>query len=260
VPVLTDNDVLLTIAKGAPDHPVAGGIMAMMLALTRRLFEKDRLVRENRWNERGAYQGTEIAGKTLGIIGYGGAGRRLRRLVEPWEMRVLAFDPYVSDEQLAEQGVERATSLEALFEQSDFVSVHCLLNDSTRGLIHREHFRRMKPTAYFFNAARGPIVVERDLIEALRNGSIAGAGIDVFEREPPDPENPLFQLENVLLAPHAVCWTDECFQTIGETAVRSLLAVARGEQPSGMINPEVWGRPGFQRKLAAMRSRAASAR
>jgi phosphoglycerate dehydrogenase-like enzyme len=258
VAVLTQNDVLLTIAKGAPDHPVAGGIMAMMLALTRRLVEKDRLVRENRWTERGSYQGTEIAGKTLGIIGYGGAGRRLRQLVEPWEMRVLAFDPYVADEVLAEQNVERAASLEALFEQSDFVSVHCLLNESTRGLIHGEHFRRMKPTAYFFNAARGPIVVEQDLIEALKNGNMAGAGIDVFEREPPDPENPLLHMKNVLLAPHAVCWTDECFQTIGETAVRSLLSVAKGERPLGMINPEVWDRPGFQRKLAAMRARVAA--
>lgn len=260
VPVLTENDVLLTIAKGAPDHPVAGGVLAMMLTMTRRLLEKDRLVRENRWSERGNYQGTEIAGKTLGIIGLGGSGRRLRQLVAPWEMRVMAFDPFLSDEQLAEQQVERAESLEALFERADFISVHCLLNDATGGLIHREHFRRMKPSAYFFNAARGPIVVEKDLIEALKNGNMAGAGIDVFEREPPDPENPLLHLENVLLAPHAVCWTDECFQVIGETAVKSLLAVARGERPNGMINPEVWERPGFQRKLAAMQLRAAGAR
>ena len=91
-----------------------------------------------------------------------------------------------------------------------------------------------------------------------KNGDLAGAGIDVFEREPPEPDNPLFQMENVLLAPHAVCWTDECFQTIGETAVRSLLSVARGERPSGMINPEVWDRPGFQRKLAAMQSRTSA--
>lgn len=260
VPALSANNVLLTLARGATDHPVAGGVLAMMLALSRRLFLKDRLVREGRWDERSRYQGTEIACKTLGIVGFGGAGRELRRLVEPFGMRVLAYDPLVPDSLLAERGVERAETLERLFAESDYVSIHCPLEESTRGLIHRDLFRRMKPTAYFFNAARGPIVNEADLIEALGSGQIAGAGIDVFEQEPPAPDNPLLQMENVLLAPHAVCWTDECFQAIGETALRSVLAVLRGERPAGMVNPEVWEQPGFQKKLRAMQARMASAR
>jgi phosphoglycerate dehydrogenase-like enzyme len=125
-----------------------------------------------------------------------------------------------------------------------------MLNAETRGLIGADLLRRMKPTAYFLNAARGPIVVEPDLVEALRSGWIAGAGLDVFEQEPPPEDHPLFQMENVILAPHAICWTHECFQAIGESAIRSILSVERGERPFGMVNPEVWGQPGFQAKLA----------
>jgi phosphoglycerate dehydrogenase-like enzyme len=255
VPVLTANNVLLTITPGAPDHPVAGGVLAMMLALSRRLLIKDRLVREGRWDERVRYQGTEIAGKTLGIIGYGGTGRELRRLVDPFEMRLLAYDPYVPDRVLAGHRVERAADLPTLFEQADYVSVHCLLNAETRGMIDRRLFARMKPTAYFLNAARGPIVNEADLVAALEEGRIAGAGLDVFEEEPPRPDHPLLRMENVVLAPHAIGWTDECFQAIGESAIRSILSVRRGEKPFGLVNPEVWERPAFREKLAAMRAR-----
>lgn len=255
VPSLTANNVLLTITQGATDLPVAGGILGMMLALSRRLFIKDRLVREGRWHERAHYQGTEISGKVLGIVGFGGQGRELRRLVEPFGMKVIAYDPYVGAEALRAQGVERVDTLEALFTQSDYVSIHCLLNDQTKGLIHRDLFRLMKPTAYFLNAARGPIVNEKDLIEALESGSIAGAGIDVFEQEPPSPDNPLLQMENVILAPHSVCWTEECFQAMGNLAVRSILSVMRGETPFGLLNPEVLEQKGFLAKREAMLAR-----
>ncbi len=255
VPMLTANDVLLTITPGATDHPVAGGVLGMMLAMSRRLFAKDRLVREGRWSERANFQGTEIGGKMLGIVGFGGAGRRLARLVEPFEMQVIVHDPFVSDEILAKSGAVRAASLQDLFARSDYISIHCMLNDETRGLINADLFGRMKPTAYFFNAARGPIVNERDLIDALRTGKFAGAGLDCFEEEPPKPDNPLLTMDNVLLAPHAVCWTDECFQAIGESAVRSILSVKRGEVPFGLLNPEVLQSPGFKAKAARLRER-----
>jgi phosphoglycerate dehydrogenase-like enzyme len=255
VGALTRNDVLLTITPGAVDQPVAGGVLAMMLALSRRLLIKDRLVREGRWHERSRHQGTEMAGKVLGIVGFGGTGRQLRKLVEPFEMEVLIYDPFVSDELARERRVERVESLPELFSRADYVSVHCLLNDETRGMVNRELLARMKPTAFFFNASRGPIVKEGDLVEALASGRIAGAGLDVFEDEPPAPDNPLFGMENVVLTPHSVCWTDECFQAIGETAVRSILSVKHGEKPFGLINPEVWEQPGFQQKLQAMRER-----
>ncbi len=255
VAAFTANDVLLTITPGATDLPVAGGVLGMMLALTRRLLIKDRLVREGRWQERAHYQGMEIAGKVLGIVGFGGAGRQLRRLVAPFGMTVLAYDPFVSDAVLAEEGVQRAATLPDLFSRSDCISLHCLLNEQTRGLIDKDLFRLMKPTAYFFNAARGPIVKEQDLIEALQSGRLAGAGLDVFEQEPPSPDSPLLQMENVILAPHSVCWTDECFQAIGESAVRSMLTVLQGGTPFGLLNPEVLEQKGFQAKRNALKAR-----
>lgn len=258
VPALSANNVLLTITPGATDLPVAGGVLAMMLALSRRLFTKDRLVREGRWQERSNFMGTEIAGKVLGIVGFGGAGRELKRLVEPFAMQVLAYDPFVSDAALAERGVTRSATLEDLFAQSDYVSIHCLLNQETRGLIDRRLLDLMKPTAYFINAARGPIVVEADLIRTLESGRIAGAGLDVFDDEPPPPDNALLKLENVILAPHSICWTYECFQAIGESAVRAILSVLRGERPFGLVNPEVLEHDGFQAKRAAMLARCAN--
>lgn len=254
IAALTANDVLLTITPGATDQPVAGGVLAMMLALSRRLFTKDRLVREGRWHQRANHMGTDISGKTLGIVGLGGAGKRLRQLVAPFGMNVVAFDPVLPDSVFAELNVKRA-SLEEVFAASDYVSIHCPLNPVTHHLIEKHLFDMMKPTAYFFNAARGPIVNETDLIETLRDGKIAGAGIDVFEQEPPSPDNPLLAMENVILAPHAVCWTDECFAAIGESAVRSVLSVKHGEIPFGLLNPEVLEREGFRRKRAAMLDR-----
>jgi phosphoglycerate dehydrogenase-like enzyme len=259
VAALTANDVLLTITPGATDQAVAGGALTMMLALSRRLFVKDELVRDGRWHERANHMGTDISGKTLGIVGFGGAGRRLRELVAPFEMDVLAYDPYLKEPLFFSHGVRQAESLEELFRQSDFVSVHCLLNDATRGLIDRRLFNLMKPTSYFINTARGPIVNERDLIGALDAGRIAGAGIDVFEEEPPTADNPLLKLDNVILAPHALCWTDECFAAIGESAVRSILCVKNGEAPFGLLNPEVLEREGFRRKQEAMMTRLQAA-
>jgi D-3-phosphoglycerate dehydrogenase len=251
VPALSQAGVALTLAIGATDEPVAGGVLAMMLALTRRLLAKDWLVRTGRWAERSRYQGRELTGAVLGIVGFGGAGRALRDLVRPFRMRVIAFDPVVSDQVLAERQVERAASLEQLFAESDHVSIHCPLSDRTRGMIDSKLFARMKPTAYFYNAARGPIVVERDLIAALSERRIAGAGLDVFEQEPPAADNPLFEMENVVLAPHSICWTDECFQAIGETAVRSLIAIKNGQQPAGLLDAAVWDHPRLRAKLAA---------
>ncbi len=252
---LTANNVLLTITPGATDQPVAGGVLAMMLALSRRLFTKDRLVRAGRWHERSNYMGTDISGKTLGIVGFGGAGKRLRKLVAPFVMQVVAYDPILHESVFEENGVMRATTLEELFASSDYVSIHCPLNDSTKGLVDRRLFDLMKPTAYFFNAARGPIVNESDLIDALKSGRIAGAGIDCFEQEPPATDNPLLGMDNVILTPHAVCWTEECFTAIGESAVRSILSVMRGEAPFGLLNPEVLEQKGFRQKQQSMRDR-----
>jgi len=251
----SQNDLLLTIAKGTTDQPVAGGALALMLALSRRLPQKDRLVRSGQWHRRTEFQGTEMAGKTLGIVGLGGIGRQLNRLVQPWGMRVVGYDPFLSDEVLARHCVQRMLSLEELFAVSDYISIHCPLNDQTRGMINASLFQLMKPTAFLINTSRGRAINEADLVEALRQGKLAGAGLDVFEEEPPSPENPLFKMNNVIVTPHSICWTDECFQEMGEMAIRSIMSAVYGEKPPGAVNPEVLTRPGYLKKLEALRRR-----
>jgi phosphoglycerate dehydrogenase-like enzyme len=137
--------------------------------------------------------------------------------------------------------------------ESDYVAVNTLLNDSTRGLVGEYELRQMKPTAFLINTSRGPIVQETALVEALRKGWIQGAGLDVFEKEPPGPDHPLYRLDNVIIAPHALAWTEGIVRDNGLEACRNLLAVARGEAPDAVVNPEVLDQPGFQAKLKRFR-------
>jgi phosphoglycerate dehydrogenase-like enzyme len=164
-------------------------------------------------------------------------------------MRHLAFDPYTTPEAAAAIGVE-LVELETVMRHSDIISIHCPLNDETRGLIDADRLALMKPTAYLINTARGPIVDQRALTDTLQARRIAGAGLDVFEQEPIDPNDPLLILDNVIVAPHALCFTDEVALGNGSSAIQSILAVARGELPRYIVNREALDTPQFQAKLA----------
>lgn len=249
----TANDVVLFTTPPASRHPMAAAALAYMLALGKRLMWKDRLVREHRWHERSRVMGDELQGKTLGIIGFGNIGRELARLVQPFEMRILAYDPYADEEAARSLGVE-LVRLPLLLEQADFISIHCALTEETRGLINARAFERMKPTAYLINLARGPIVDQRALVEALANGRIAAAAIDVFEEEPVPPDDPLLGLDNVMLAPHWAGVTRDFARAMGVIDCEGMLALARGEVPPYVVNREVLGRPGFKAKLARFRT------
>ena len=246
----TQADVAVTITKGAVDHPVAESILTFMLAVSHNLFAKDRVVREGRWNDRNQFLGTEIREKTLGIVGFGGIGKKLVQLVSCFGMKqILVYDPLLNENECAQGGAIKA-SLETVMAQ-DFVSINCPLNESTRNLIGARELALMTPTAVLINTARGGIVNEKALYEALHARKIRAAALDVFEQEPADSNNPFLGLENVILTPHAICWTEECFRDIGSMAVDSILSVIAGKKPHGLLNPEVWDRPGFQAKLAA---------
>lgn len=253
VAACTAADVVLCITAGAVDHSVAEATVGWMLALTHHVRMKDRLVRESRWNDRSDYMGSELRGRTLGLVGFGGIGRAVVRLLSGFRMQPpLVFDPFVSAEAVAESG-GRAVSLDELLAQSDFVSLHCPLNDQTRSLIGSRELALMQPTAYLLNTARGGIVDETALYEALAERRIAGAALDCFAEEPP-PGPPRFsELENVLLAPHSIAWTNELFREIGRTACQSLADLAQGCRPHGIVNPEVFDRPGFQEKWSRLR-------
>lgn len=248
----TANDVALFTTPPASRHPMAATSLAYMLALGKRLVWKDRLARRNRWNDRAKMDGDELQHKTLGIVGLGNIGREVVRLVAPFEMRILGHDPYVPDEVFRSLTVER-TPLPELFAQADFIAIHCALTDETRGMINASLLGRMKPSAYLINLARGPIIVERDLIEALESRRIAAAAIDVFEQEPTPPDNALLEIDNVMLAPHSAGITRDFNRAMGTIDVEGMLACARGEAPPHVVNLEVLTRPGFLAKLARFR-------
>lgn len=248
VPACTAANVMVIIAAGAVDRSVAEAVVGWMLALSHHVRTKDALVRAGKWGQRGAWMGRELRGRTLGIVGLGGIGRALVRLLDAFGMaQPLAFDPFVTPESAAALGV-RLVPLETLLETADFVSIHCPLNESTRVLIGSTELARMRPDAFLINTARGGIVDESALHDALSHRRIAGAAIDVFEVEPFSEPPRLAELENVLLAPHCIAWTDELFRDIGRTVCQSLRQVAEGSVPAGLINPEVLRSDGFREK------------
>jgi phosphoglycerate dehydrogenase-like enzyme len=253
VDALTAADAVLCITPNAVRRPVAEAILALVFALLKNLPEQDRLTRAGKWRGDLTRLGRNIPGHTLGSVGCGNIARELFRLARPLGFsRLIATDPYVSQDQVADLGVEMV-DMDSLFRESDFVAINTLLNQSTLGLIGKRHFDLMKPTAYFINTARGPIVQHDALVAALRDGQIAGAGIDVFPTEPPPSDDPLFTMDNVIVSPHALAWTQELMHDIGTEACQNVLAISRGERPGGIVNREVLDRPGFRKKLARYR-------
>jgi D-3-phosphoglycerate dehydrogenase len=242
VPAMTRVGVLVANTPNAVPRPVATIALTFILALAHRLFTKDRLTREARWAERAEHMGTGLTGRTLGVVGAGGIGKELLRMARAFDLRLLFSDPYVDATAIETLGAKKVP-LDELMAQADFVVVACLLNDETRHLIGARELARMKPTAYLINVARGPIVDERALYDALAARRIAGAGLDVFEEEPTPASNPILKLDNVIVTPHALAWTDELFSNIARTAIAAILAVAAGRQPEYLVNPEALSHP-----------------
>jgi phosphoglycerate dehydrogenase-like enzyme len=212
------------------------------------LRTKDRLLRDGRWDDRSRFMGRELRDRTLGVIGLGGIGRKLIELLRGFGMKPpLAFDPYLTPEAANAAGA-RLVSLEELVRESDFVSLHCPLNAQTRGLIGAREIGLMKADAYLLNTARGGIVDEDALFDALKNGRIGGAALDCFAQEPVLQPNRFATLDNVLLAPHSIAWTEELFRDIGRAAAQVMVDLSLGRKPRGVLNPEVFDQPGFQAK------------
>lgn len=255
VPACTANDVLLAITPDGIRRPVAEGIVTLLLAITKQVRMKDLLVRRGQWERKTDYQGVGLTGRTLGSVGIGSIGSDLFRLLQPFNLaRFLAYDPYAKPEHVAALGVT-LVDLPTLLAESDFVCVNCPLTAETHHLIGEAEFARMKPTAFFVNTARGPIVDQAALTRVLQAGRIAGAALDVFEEEPMPLPDPLTELDNVILAPHAVAWTDQSAEGNGNEAIDHILTVLRGDVPGPVVNRDVIARPGFTAKLAANAAR-----
>ena len=240
VEACTAAGVLVVNQSGGNAHSVAEHALAMMLTLSKRIIQSDRRLRRERDVNRNDLIGNEIRGKTIGIVGLGNVGRRIAALCNGlFGMKVLAYDPYLSADVMAARGGEKV-ELDELLRRSDFVSISCPLNNECRGMIGVREFSLMQPHAYFVTTARGFIHDEDALLQVLRDKRIAGAGLDVWSKEPPPPEHPLLQLDNVLASPHTAGVTREARENMGRIAAEQILDALDGKRPPRIINPEVW--------------------
>ena len=252
VPACTAGDIALCITPDGVRRPVAVSILTFMFALTGKMMVKDKLARlgPEGFATKGQYMGVGLVGKTLGSLGVGNIGAEMFRLAKPFDMKFIAHDPFADPKVAAELGIE-LVGIADLFARADVLAVNCPLTPDTHHIVNAERLAMMKKTAYFINTARGPIVDQKALTKVLQEQRIAGAGLDVFEVEPTDPNDPLLKLDSVIVAPHAIGWTDQCFAGIGAADVRAVLEVQHGRVPRGVVNRDVLEQARFKSKLEA---------
>ena len=242
VDACTEAGIVVVNQSGGNANSVAEHAIGMLLTLSKRIIEGDRALRREANVNRNGLVGTEAQGKTIGIVGLGNVGRRIAELCRGLlHMNVLAYDPYLSATEMAARGGEKV-ELDELLRRSDYVSISCPLSKDSRGMIGARQFALMPPHAYFITTARGFIHDEDALADALRHKKIAGAGLDVWAREPPPPDHPLLQFDNVLASPHTAGVTKEARENMGRIAAEQVLGALDGKRPPRIINPEVWPR------------------
>jgi phosphoglycerate dehydrogenase-like enzyme len=243
----TKAGIAVTIAPDGVRRPVAVSVLTFLFALAGQLLYKDRLTRMGApgWDLRSNHMGVGLTGRSFGQLGIGNIGAEVLRLARPLGMHFIAHDPFVDVATAEELGVE-LVSLEDLFIRSDFLSVSVPLNEKTRGMVDASLIGLMKPTAYLINTARGPIVDQKALYDALVSRSIAGAGLDVFEVEPAPIDEPILHLDNVIVTPHSLCFSDECFAGLGADCLRNVLAVKQGRLPKAVVNGDVLEAPAWR--------------
>lgn len=242
VPAATERGIWVTNVPGFCAHEVAEHTLALVLSLVRRLRRLDRSVRDGQWETIGLMRPTRrMSALTLGLIGFGQVARVVATCARGFDMRVIATAPRTTAETMAAHGVAKVT-LDDLLAESDFVSLHLPVTTETRHLIDARRLRLMKPSAYLLNTSRGALVDEGALIEALQDGRIAGAGLDVLAKEPPAPDNPLLAMDNVIITPHASYYSDDALAFLQTAVAEEAVRVLRGERPRNPVNPEVVAR------------------
>jgi len=245
--------IAVVVPAEAVRRPTAVAALTLMLALATRLVEKDRLTREgpDAWHRRTAIRGRNLAGRVLGLVGCGNIGSDLATLVQPLDMRVMAFDPALSDTDAKARGIERA-SLDQVLTMADYVSIHCPLTSDTRHLFNADRLARMKPGAALINTARGGIVDQEALGAALGSGHLSGAALDVFDPEPLPLGHPLLSADGIILSAHALNWTEELDEDLAAQNVAAVLDLLAGRIPHRVVNADVLRTPEFTQKLNAL--------
>jgi D-3-phosphoglycerate dehydrogenase len=237
----TAAGVAVVNQAGGNKEGVAEHVMAMMLTLSKRIVISDHAMRSGVAYKRQDFMGDDVQGRSIGIIGLGHVGTRVAELCRGlFQMRVIAFDPYLTAEQIAAKGAEKAATLEAMLRQADYVSVNCPHTAQTRGMMGAAQFAMMQPHGYFITTARGGIHDEAALAAALTAKQIAGAGLDVWEDEPPPSDHPLLRFDNVIVSPHTAGITRQSRHNIAKIAAEQMLDILDGKKPPRLLNPEVW--------------------
>ena len=244
----TKAGVIAVNQAGGNKEGVAEHVMAMLLSLSKRIMLTDHAMRSGGTYNRRDFMGDDVLGRTIGIIGLGNVGGRVAELCRGlFQMRVLAYDPYLSEDVVRARGAEKVATLEELLRQADYVSVNCPHTKETRGMMGAAAFAAMQPHAYFITTARGGIHDEEALTVALTQQQIAGAGLDVWEDEPPPTDHPLMQFANVLVSPHTAGITRQSRHNIAKIAAEQMLDILDGKKPPRLLNPEVW--PAYQHRF-----------
>ena len=231
---------------------VAEHTLGLILSVAHRIAESDRLLRRDRGFSREDLTGREIAGKTIGLVGIGNIGRRVAALAQAFGMQVLAVDPLLSSDEIRLRGAE-PVELDEILDRSDFVSLHCPRDDTTRGMIDAAAFARMKPGSVFISTARGGIHDEVGLLQAIQSGRVAGAGLDVWDREPPPLDHPLLACDTVVATYHTAGVTHEARRNMASISADQIVRLLHGERPPRLVNPEVW--PAYARRFEAILKR-----
>jgi D-3-phosphoglycerate dehydrogenase len=236
----SDAGILVVNQSGGNAEAVATHVVGMLLVLSKQLVQANHALRRGIVHDRTAYIGSDVRGRTVGIIGIGNVGRRVAELCRGLlGMHVIACDPYLDEATIAARGASKVT-LDELLRRADFVSLNCPLDEGTRSMIGAREFALMQPHAYFITTARGFIHDERALADALREKRIAGAGLDVWDKEPPASDHPLLALDNVIASPHTAGVTHEARANMGKIAAEQLITALDGKRPPRIVNPQVW--------------------
>ncbi len=246
----TERGVLVVNQAGGNAESVAEHVLGMMLCLAKRVGECDRALRSGLLGDRNAYTGNEVLGRTIGIIGLGNVGRRVAELCRGlFHMQVLAYDPYLSAEDVRARGATKV-EIDELLRRADFVSVNCPLTDETRKMMSVREYALMQSHAFFVTTARGFIHDEEALAQALRDKKIAGAGLDVWAKEPPPADHPLMKFDNVLVTAHTAGVTREARTNMGKIAAEQILDALDGKPVPRVVNPQVW--PDYAKRFEKM--------
>ena len=249
VPACTRSGVLVVNQAGGNAQSVAEHAIGLMLDVTRRISENDRLLRSERGFSREDIMGYEMSGRVLGLVGIGHIGTRVAKLARAFDMEVLAVDPYLTEEEIARRGAT-ATPFDELLARSDFVSLHCPRDQDTLKMMDAKAFARMKKGAVFVTTARGGIHDEAALLDALASGHLYGAGLDVWEKEPPPLDHPLLAQRNVVATYHTAGVTYEARRNMATYAAEQIVGILKGGRPPRLINPDVW--PAYSKRFEAL--------